>query len=279
MENQLLNVLGEKLYVSDSTSVQPNVLLRTPIFTPVNKHGSRHSGAELTESFRNLELFKQEGYESVYIEGLKLNVQTDFKVWCGIVFAFSKYGYKTESIQLKFTEFVKLCGYKSRRINKNLRQQVEGALERIQSQSLRFRTKDAKKSINTSLLLKSQYDTETDTITLMGDSSLWEVYRIDHQILVSFNVLNKIPRAETAQCLYLFMTGLPKNPIPITLSRMRDRLCLNMSVKEMNRSIRTAIKKLESIGYITGTWVKFNGESAYNVHSRDTELISNNSKK
>ncbi|EOX4795162.1 MULTISPECIES: RepB family plasmid replication initiator protein [Vibrio] len=272
--NQIINSIEESLYISKTDTVQPNVLLRTPLFVPVGKHKGTIVSNDITESFRTLELFKSEGYDSVIIEGKRLNPQTDFKVWCGIIFAFSKYGYDTDAINLPFSDFVKLCGYPSKRIDKNLRLQIEASLGRLQGQNIRFKRKDAKKSISTSLVLKASYDFDEDVVSLVGDKELWEVYRVDHQILVSLNVLQKIPKSETAQCLYLFIVGLPQNPLPITLSRMRARLLLNMPNKEANRSIKKAIEKLESIGYLKGEWVQFNGEAAYLVHVRDRELLA-----
>ncbi len=272
MENQLFSAIEEKLYISATDSVQPNVLLRTPLFSPVGKKSDSRVANDLTEQFKDLEFFKLEGYDSVSVSGRKLNVQTDFKVWCGIIFAFSKYGHNTDKITFKFTEFVKLCGYEPRRFNQELRDQVGQSLERIQSQSLAFKTKDNSKLMATSLVHKAFYDTGEDIVTLVADPDLWEIYRIDRQILISLKVLEKLPRAETAQCLYLFFVSLPERPIPVTLSRMRERLRLKMADKEVNRSIRNAISKLESIGYLQGEWVKFNGESAYQIHKRDKAL-------
>ncbi len=275
MENHLVKVVQDNLYISTTDTVQPNILLRTSLFSAVSRRETGRVASDVTESFRGLEVFRVEGYESVKISGAQLNVQTDFKVWCGIVFAFSKYGYSSDTIEFSFVEFVKLCGYNSRRINSNLREQIKASLIRIQSQSVQFTRKDSKKLMATSLVLKASYDVDKDTVLLMADPDLWEVYRVDEQILISLKVLNKVPRSEVAQCLYLFLVSLPERPIPITLSRMRDRLNLgDVPNKEVNRSIKKAIQLLESIGYLKGSWTHFNGEAAYKIDVRDRNLLA-----
>ncbi len=171
-----------QLVSSTSTSVQPNVLLRTGVFTPVgrkvNINGSNMM--DLTsDPVANLELCQKEGYDSVTVRGTRLNVETDFKVWCGIVLAFSKLGLSSNIIRLKFSEFAKYCGYPSRRFDKNLRRQIGESLERIQSQSLTFRRKGAEKAVHTGMLLKASYDGDEDIVELMADESLWDLYRLD----------------------------------------------------------------------------------------------------
>jgi hypothetical protein len=72
-----------QLITSISTSVQPNVLLRTGVFTPVGRKVNINSGTmmDLTTDLVNLELCQKEGYDSVTVRGTRLNVETDFKVW------------------------------------------------------------------------------------------------------------------------------------------------------------------------------------------------------
>lgn len=270
----LPQVLTNQLYSSSSSSPQPNALIRTALFTPKKRNAkSAEEFLELTEAFREVKYFNQEGYDSAIITGPTLSIQSDFKVWCGIIFAFSKYGYDSNEISLKFTEFAGLCGYKPTRFNKALRTQIEKSLFRLQAQKIHMKTKSAKKSIATGLILRSEYDTEKDTVKLMADSNLWELYTLDHQVLISLNVLAKIPYSEAAQCLYLFFASLPENPLPVSLQRMRSRLRLNMSEKESNRSVRNAIKKLESTGYLKGSWTKnFHKQTSYIIHSRNKKI-------
>lgn len=269
----LPELVKDQLYSSLNSSPQPNVLVRTALFSPVG-HATKgkHIESNVTESFRKIEYFSKEGYDSATIDGVELNVQIDFKIWCGIVFAFSKYGINSNDITLKFTEFARLCGYQSSRFNKKLRIQIEKSLTRLQSQKIRLKKNSATKFTATGLLLKASYDINNDTITLLGDSSLWELYSLDYQILISLEILNKLPRAEVAQCLYLFFASLPEDPLPVSYDRMQARLNLKMPPKEVNRSIRNAIDKLEKLGYLTGVWTTFHKKKAYQITSRNRKL-------
>ncbi|MCT8869523.1 RepB family plasmid replication initiator protein, partial [Shewanella xiamenensis] len=206
------------------------------------------------------------------VRGQRLNIETDFKVWCGIVLVFSKYGYSSNTVKLTFSEFAKFCGYPSRRFDKNLRKQIGDSLGRIQSQSLTFRRKNTEKAVHTGMLLRAMYDGEADIVELMADETLWDLYRLDYQVLVSLRVLEKLPRAEVAQCLYLYFTSLPENPHPVSFERLRERLRLETSKKEANRKIKIGIQKLESIGYLSGSFAVKNGEQYYLIDQRYKKL-------
>lgn len=277
MENKLLSVISDGLVISDTHSIQPNILIRTALFTPIAKNSNKSDDLtvvkhNVSDEFRDISLYKREGYEYASLKGERLNVRTDFKVWCGVVFAFSKYGYDSDRITMKLSEFTKFCGFSTQMLNTKFRKRIKDSLERIQSQKISMATKDGSKATSTSLLKKFVYDVDTDTIILEGDPDLWELYRIDRQILISMRTLSSIPRAETAQCLYLFFACLPEDPFPVSLSRMRDRLSLNMSTKEANRAIKNAIKRLESIGYLHGQVTTWHGEWAYKITKRNKAL-------
>ncbi|MGK0270038.1 MAG: hypothetical protein ACI88H_000671 [Cocleimonas sp.] len=275
IEHEPLN--NQLLQINSATSVQPNVLLRTGVFTPVGRrtNAAEFKSMDLTQDLVHLDLCQKEGYDSVRVKGQRLNVETDFKIWCGIVSVFSQHGYSSNIVSLSFAEFAKYCGYPSRRFDKNLRRQIGESLERIQSQSLTFRRKDADKAVHTGMLLRAMYDGEADIVELMADVTLWDLYTLDYQVLVSLRVLAKLPRAEVAQCLYLFFTSLPKKPHPVSFERLRERLRLETTKKEANRKIKTGIKKLESIGYIKGSFVVRNGDQYYLIDQRYKKLEAN----
>ena len=48
-------------------------------------------------------------------------MDTDFKTWIGVIYAFSKYGLSSNTIQLSFREFAKTCGFPSKRLDAKLR--------------------------------------------------------------------------------------------------------------------------------------------------------------
>ena len=281
LENALLPITdteslyrGKLLTISSATSVQPNVLLRTGVFTPVGRRTNPNDvkAQDLSNDLVSLDICQKEGYDLVTVRGQRLNIETDFKVWCGIVLVFSKYGYSSNTVKLSFSEFAKHCGYPSRRFDKNLRKQIGDSLGRIQSQSLSFRRKNTEKAVHTGMLLRAMYDGEADIVELMADETLWDLYRLDYQVLVSLRVLEKLPRAEVAQCLYLYFTSLPENPHPVSFERLRERLRLETTKKEANRKIKTGIQKLESIGYLSGSFAVKNGEQYYLIDQRYKKL-------
>ena len=272
MTNQLLKVLNKKLYISTVESVHPNLLLRMPLFSP--RKSKKIVERDATEDFKDLTIVKNEGYDKVCITGQTLNVQVDFKVWCGVLLSFYKHGYDKTTIKLKFSDFAKFCGYPAKKLDASLRKTIESSLGRLANQTIQFKTTDAKKTRFTSLILKGYFDSDVDEISLTADPDLWELYAIDHQILVNLNVLKKLPRSETAQCLYLFLASLPKSPIPVTLTRMRERIKLSMSDKECNRSIRKAIAQLEKIGYLSGAWITWQDETAYQIAKRNKLMLT-----
>jgi hypothetical protein len=265
---------GKLLTISSTTSVQPNVLLRTGVFTPVGRRTNPNDvkAQDLSNDLVSLDICQKEGYDLVTVRGQRLNIETDFKVWCGIVLVFSQYGYSSNTVRLTFSEFAKFCGYPSRRFDKNLRKQIGDSLGRIQSQSLTFRRKNTEKAVHTGMLLRAMYDGEADIVELMADETLWDLYRLDYQVLVSLRVLEKLPRAEVAQCLYLYFTSLPENPHPVSFERLRERLRLETSKKEANRKIKIGIQKLESIGYLSGSFAVKNGEQYYLIDQRYKKL-------
>ena len=265
---------GKLLTISSTTSVQPNVLLRTGVFKPVGRRTNPNDvkAQDLSNDLVSLDICQKEGYDLVTVRGQRLNIETDFKVWCGIVLVFSKYGYSSNTVRLTFSEFAKFCGYPSRRFDKNLRKQIGDSLGRIQSQSLTFRRNNTEKAVHTGMLLRAMYDGEADIVELMADETLWDLYRLDYQVLVSLRVLEKLPRAEVAQCLYLYFTSLPENPHPVSFERLRERLRLETSKKEANRKIKTGIQKLESIGYLSGSFAVMNGKQYYLINQRYKKL-------
>nr|AKN37124.1 Phage protein [Vibrio genomosp. F6]AKN37754.1 hypothetical protein [Vibrio tasmaniensis]AKN39627.1 hypothetical protein [Vibrio tasmaniensis] len=263
------------LDVNSKSTVQANALLRLGVFVPV-KRSKRivdssgesikaiHAGHsfDASDEFRTLQIVKREGYQKIQITGLKLNFDTDFKVWCGIVQVFNKEGYRRDGVSLPFKEFAKMCGFSSKRMDSALRDRISESLVRIRNQTIRFdqATKSNKDYIG-GLLSAAEFDVDADYIELFPDPKLWELYQIDHQVLVQLKAMNKLPRQEAAQCLYVFLCALPTVPHPISFTRLRERMQLTSSkIAEQNRTITTAIKKLVSIGYLQCDVVKKGNE-------------------
>lgn len=128
------------------------------------------------------------------------------------------------------------------------------------------------------LVSEARYDTQADTITIQPHKSLWQLYKIDYTTILTNRVIDKIPRSETAVCLYMFIQSLPKDPAPISYERIRDRLRLTGVKKEQNRSISNAIKKLIEIGYLKCHTASKDGESYLFVDARNPKLTLSDEK-
>uniref|UniRef100_UPI003AEF3187 RepB family plasmid replication initiator protein n=1 Tax=Escherichia coli TaxID=562 RepID=UPI003AEF3187 len=109
--------------------------------------------------------------------------------------AFSKYGFASDKITLSFNEFAKMCGISSTNINKRTRSRFQEALANLASVVISFR--DSKK-LNvftvTHLVQKAVIDPKKDTVELVGDPSMWELYRYDHKTLLSLQVLSVLAK-------------------------------------------------------------------------------------
>lgn len=242
--------LSQRKHNKKSTA-HANVMLRTPIFVPmaVKKVTSART-TDLTDPFRDLTLLKTEGYERVRIYGPQLDIERDFRTWVGIIRVFEQDGFRTDEVEIPFKTFAALCGHPTKQLSSVLRERIDGALIRIMSQVI-ILTKANGSNYKTHLVQKSEYNKERDVITLKADPSLWELYRVDHNILLSLETQEALRRREVAQCLYMFIEALPPNPVPLSFARLRDRLMLTTaSVAEANRSIAKALVELKNIGYL-----------------------------
>lgn len=88
-----------KLDVNSTSTVQPVALMRLGLFVPTLKStgkskANRKNVTDATEELVQLSIAKSEGYTDVRITGSRLDMDTDFKVWLGIVRSMSEYGVK-----------------------------------------------------------------------------------------------------------------------------------------------------------------------------------------
>ncbi|WP_339140476.1 RepB family plasmid replication initiator protein [Pseudoalteromonas galatheae] len=266
------------LDINNTSTVQALSLLRIGVFIPIKRVKLKNGldrpvlKSDVSDEFRKLEFARTEGFENVMITGPALNFETDFRVWCGVIRAFNTYGYNSAKITFSFQEFAKSCGFTSKQLDERLRKRIHDALVRIRGQVMEFTKPQVSKSYIGGLLASGGFDAASDTIELVADPKLWELYSIDHQVLLKLNVLSKLNRYETAQCLYAYLSALPQNPAPVSFARLRDRLCLTSSVKEQNRAIKKALDKLKSIGFLLGDIVRKDGENYLILHSLSQKL-------
>ncbi|EGF5296079.1 RepB family plasmid replication initiator protein [Escherichia coli] len=228
---------------------------------------------DATNAFSQLEIAKAEGYDDIKITGPRLDMDTDFKTWIGVIYAFSKYGLSSNTIQLSFQEFAKACGFPSKRLDAKLRLTIHESLGRLRNKGIAFkRGKDAKGGYQTGLLKVGRFDADLDLIELEADSKLWELFQLDYRVLLQHHALRALPKKEAAQAIYTFIESLPQNPLPLSFARIRERLALQSAVGEQNRIIKKAIEQLKTIGYLDCSIEKKGRESFVIVHSRNPKL-------
>ncbi|EKZ6495265.1 MULTISPECIES: RepB family plasmid replication initiator protein [Klebsiella/Raoultella group] len=268
--------VNNKLTVTSKATVQPVALMRLNVFVPSSRpaKGTRTS-IDATSVLKDLEFSRREGYDDIRITGERLSMAIDFKVWVGIIEAFSKYGLKTNSIKLTFHEFAGMCRFESKRFDSRLRKSISEALTRIRGKTITFTRSDSEglqKVSVTGLLKTGELDFANDQVELEADQRLWELYQTDYTVLLRHKPINALTRKEAAQALYTFIESLPTNPVPISFKRIRDRLSLLSPVKEQNRIIKLALKQLQDIGYLDHSITKKGKETFILIHSRSANL-------
>ncbi|EON5965346.1 RepB family plasmid replication initiator protein [Escherichia coli] len=263
-----------QLSPNSSKSVQPIALLRLSVFTPVGTKEKRYRNFEVdaSDELSSMELARSEGYDDIQITGLKLSMSTDFKCWLGCIMAFSKYGFASDKITLSFNEFAKMCGISSTNINKRTRSRFQEALANLASVVISFRDSKTERFTVTHLVQKAVIDPKKDTVELVGDPSMWELYRYDHKTLLSLQVLSVLAKKEAAQSLYIYFEAMPAGTLFVSMKRLRERLLLTTPVRTQNQIIRKAMLELKSIGYLEYQEVKKGRDIQFQIFKRSPKL-------
>lgn len=264
------------LDVNSSSTVQPVPLMRLGLFVPTLKSTSksktnRKNITDATEELVQLSIAKSEGYTDVKITGSRLDMDTDFKVWLGIVRSMAEYGVQGSALKLTFVEFVKMCGFDSRRSNQKMRDRISNSLFKLASVTLKFQNET--KGWVTHLVKSASYDVVENIVEIEAEPKLFELYDMDRRVLLRLKAIDALPRKESAQALYTFIESLPKDHAPISMKRLRDRLNLTSSVYTQNHTVRKAMEQLKEIGYLEYTETKRGKSTFFVVHYRNPKLI------
>ncbi|MGF9060893.1 RepB family plasmid replication initiator protein, partial [Klebsiella pneumoniae] len=215
---------------------------------------------DASSELQSLELARAEGYTDIRITGPRLSMETDFKVWVGIILAFSKYGLNSSTIELPFSEFATFCGFSSKDKDKGLRTRLADSLIRLRSTTIKLASEKDRNGVVSGLLSRGKWDEKDDIMELTADESLWELYQFDRQVLLQMFIIRQLANKGTAQALYTFIESLPERPIPLSFARIKRRLMLTSPNNQQNRVINKAIDELKAVGYLDGDVVKKDGE-------------------
>ncbi|AQV28279.1 RepB family plasmid replication initiator protein [Klebsiella variicola] len=254
---------NKKLMPSRNATVQPVALMRLGLFLPSLKRKGKDTeniSIDASNELQSLELARAEGYTDIRITGPRLSMETDFKVWVGIILAFSKYGLNSSTIELPFSEFATLCGFSSKDKDKGLRTRLADSLIRLRSTTIKLASEKDRNGVVSGLLSRGKWDEKDDIMELTADESLWELYQFDRQVLLQMFIIRQLANKGTAQALYTFIESLPERPIPLSFARIKRRLMLTSPNNQQNRVINKAIDELKAVGYLDGDVVKKDGE-------------------
>jgi hypothetical protein len=261
---------------NSSNTVQPVALMRLGLFVPTLKSTARGrtglmASMDVTSELSQLSLVKAEGYENIKITGARLDMDSDFKTWVGIIHAFARHKIIGDSVSLPFVEFVKLCGIPSARSSARLRKRLDSSLARIATNTLSFSNKTGDYYV-THLVQSAKYSPKTDLVTIQADPKIFELYQFDRKVLLQLRAINALSRKESAQALYTYIESLPSNPAPVSLARLRARLNLTSRVITQNATVRKAMEQLRDIGYLDYSEVKRGKIVYFIIHERRPKL-------
>lgn len=291
MENSNLSLIieetskdsGEVIHLLPTLrqTIQPKVLLRLGVFVPTlkstDKGGRKSHSIDATESLSRLSIVEGEGYNQIQIYGPRLDMDTDFKVWVGIIYALSnKKLDNDDQLELNFADFAKYCGFETKRIDRQLKDRFDASLTRIARTNISFVKclpgTDDRITINMHLVESTYYDSHTGKIIIKPNSKLNTLYRVDGKTRLYLKALQKLSRKESAQALYLYLAELPPTFYRIGFDRLRERLQLTSHLGNQNATVKKALQQLNEIGFLEYSVDKEGSDYVLNILKRNNKL-------
>ncbi|MBZ7324019.1 replication initiation protein [Klebsiella oxytoca] len=270
-----------QLIPNSKQSIQPKSLLRLGVFVPTLKDGSdpmsRGHHIDATKELCRLSSLSGEGYEKISIFGPRLDMDTDFKVWLGIVDSLTnKYLEKDGTVRMYFIDFACSCGLATKRVDSRLRKRFSDSLTRIQHTHFQFikpsSVEGKKIKIDMSLVSTSYYDEGTDEVIIRPNPDLNTLYQVDGKTRLYLKILKTLARKESAQALYLYLVELPDNFYRIGFDRLRERLQLTAHKGSQNATIRRALEQLEEAGFLKYSIEKSRGDYVLVILNRNKKI-------
>mgnify|MGYP004711776663 CR=1 FL=1 len=195
------------LDVNSTSTVQPVALMRLGLFVPTLKStgkskANRKNVTDATDELIQLSVARSEGYTDVKITGSRLDMDTDFKVWLGIIRSMSEYGVKKDTLELSFVEFVKMCGFDSRRSNKKMRDRISNSLFKLASVTLKFQSET--KGWRRHLAQWGGWSITAAVIDVKADPKLSEISQLNTLDRLRRKAIHALLRTPHAQARYHF---------------------------------------------------------------------------
>lgn len=280
MTDEVNKKTGEVVHLNPTANatVQPVALMRLGLFVPNTDHAKSKnsvstvkSTVDASEDLYHLEVVKREGYKDISIRSERLDMATDFRVWLGIIRSIYDNGTFAGKLKLPFTKFLQNCGFDSKRSNKDMKKRIDDSLMRLRGVTIQFRNDFG--SLTTGLVNSAQYNMEKNEVEIEGDDRLADLYQMDYKVYLRLKAIDHLPRKESAQALYTFIESLPKDPAPVSMKRLRERLRLKSRVAYQNHIVRKALAELKEINYLEYSEFKRGRSVYFNVTKRNPNLI------
>lgn len=280
MTDEVNKKTGEVVHLNPSpkATVQPVALMRLGLFVPNTDHAKSKgsvntvkSNVDASEDLYHLEVVKREGYKDISIRSERLDMATDFRVWLGIIRSIYDNGTFAGRLKLPFTKFLQNCGFDSKRSNKGMKKRIDDSLMRLRGVTIQFRNDSG--SLTTGLVNSAFYDMSKNEVEIEGDERLSDLYQMDYKVYLRLKAIDHLPRKESAQALYTFIESLPKDPAPVSMKRLRERLRLKSRTAYQNHIVRKALEELKDINYLEYSEFKRGRSVYFNITRRNPNLL------
>lgn len=286
MTDEVKKKTGEVVHLNPTANatVQPVALMRLGLFVPNTDHAKARSAVstikstvDASEDLFHLKVVKREGYKDISIRSERLDMATDFRVWLGIIRSIYDSGSFIGKLKLPFTKFLQNCGFDSKRSNRDMKKRIDDSLMRLRGVTIQFRNNTG--SLTTGLVNSAQYNLAKNEVEIEGDPRLSELYQMDYRVYLRLKAIDHLPRKESAQALYTFIESLPRNPAPVSMKRLRERLRLKSRIAYQNHIVRKALEELKDINYLEYSEFKRGRSVFFNINKRNPSLVSDKSVK
>lgn len=286
MSDEVNKKTGEVVHLNPTANatVQPVALMRLGLFVPNTDHAKSKnsvntvkSTVDATEDLYHLEVVKREGYKDISIRSERLDMATDFRVWLGIIRSIYDNGSFVGKLKLPFTKFLQNCGFDSKRSNKDMKKRIDESLMRLRGVTIQFCNDTG--SLTTGLVNSAHYNLTKNEVEIEGDPRLADLYQMDYKVYLRLKAIDHLPRKESAQALYTFIESLPKNPAPVSMKRLRERLRLKSRIAYQNHIVRKALSELKEINYLEYSEFKRGRSVYFNITRRNPSLVPDKSLK
>jgi len=280
MTDEVNKKTGELVHLNPTANatVQPVALMRLGLFVPNTDHAKSKSSVSTVKStvdafedLYHLEVVKREGYKDISIRSERLDMATDFRVWLGIIRSIYDNGSFAGKLKMPFTKFLQNCGFDSKRSNKDMKKRIDESLMRLRGVTIQFRNETG--SLTTGLVNSAHYSMTKNEVEIEGDPRLTDLYQMDYKVYLRLKAIDHLPRKESAQALYTFIESLPKNPAPVSMKRLRERLRLKSRIAYQNHIVRKALAELKEINYLEYSEFKRGRSVYFNITKRNPSLV------